>query len=78
MKIFFHKPLEVDDIFNSPESDKNLVLKTERLLELDSDKIEKLIWDQIFLIEEHWWQVFSIQMLLKVILNPNLKEIKKK
>ena len=32
VKIFFHKPLEVDDIFNSPESDKNLVLKTERLL----------------------------------------------
>jgi glycerol-3-phosphate O-acyltransferase len=32
VKIFFHKPLEADDIFNSPESDKNLVLKTERLL----------------------------------------------
>ena len=32
VKIFFHKPLEVEDIFNSPESDKNLVLKTERLL----------------------------------------------
>ena len=32
VKIFFHKPLEVDDIFNSPQSDKNLVLKTERLL----------------------------------------------
>jgi glycerol-3-phosphate O-acyltransferase len=32
VKIFFHKRLEVEDIFNSPESDKNLVLKTERLL----------------------------------------------
>ncbi len=32
VKVYFHKPLEVDDIFSSPESDKNLVLKTERLL----------------------------------------------
>ena len=32
VKIFFHKPLEVEDIFSSSESDKNLVLKTERLL----------------------------------------------
>ena len=32
VKIYFHKPLEVEDIFNSPESDTNIVLKTERLL----------------------------------------------
>ena len=32
VKIYFHKPLEVEDIFNSPESDINIVLKTERLL----------------------------------------------
>ena len=32
VKIYFHKPLEVEDIFNSPESDMNIVLKTERLL----------------------------------------------
>ena len=32
VKIYFHKPLEVEHIFNSPESDMNIVLKTERLL----------------------------------------------
>ena len=32
VKIYFHKPLEVEDIFNSSESDMNIVLKTERLL----------------------------------------------
>ena len=32
VKIYFHKPLEVDNIFNSSESDTNIVLKTERLL----------------------------------------------
>ena len=32
VKIYFHKPLEVEDIFKSPESDMNIVLKTERLL----------------------------------------------
>ena len=32
VKIYFHKPLEAEDIFNSSESDTNIVLKTERLL----------------------------------------------
>ena len=32
VKVYFHRPLESEEIFTSPESDKNLVLKTERLL----------------------------------------------
>ena len=32
VKVYFHKPLETNDIFTSLGSDKTLVLKTERLL----------------------------------------------
>ena len=78
VKIFFHKPLEVDDIFNSAESDKNIVLKTERLLRARFRQNRKAHLGPD--ISNRRTLVTSIlnSIRLKLILNPNLKAVKKK